>query len=242
VSDVPVRTTDAGAVRTLVLDRPEARNAFDSALYRALAEALAAARADDAVKVAVVTGAGAGFSAGQDLKEMARLAAGDAGVESAFPELLEALQSFDKPLLAAVHGAAVGIGFTMLAHCDIVVVADDARLRAPFAPLGVAPEAGSSHLFPARMGWQRAAHVLLTGSWVSAEQAVAYGVALEVVPRAELLDRTVALAQEIAAAPLASLRAIKRTMLGAQLPAIVAAREREEAEFAELLRTFRPPG
>ncbi len=231
-----MRATDhaGGAVRLLTLDRPEALNAFDSPLYRAAGAALSAARDDDAVKVVVLTGAGRAFSAGQDLDEMARLAAGEA-IESGFPVLLEALESFDKPLVAAVNGPAVGIGFTLLPHCDLVLVAEGARLRAPFAAMGVPPEAASSVLFPARMGWQRAAEVLFTSPWLSAEEAVEAGIALRVVPAADLLDRALGLATRIAAAPLPALRAIKGTMLAGRADAVSAARRREEAAFARLL-------
>lgn len=233
VSDL-VRVEDHGAVRLLTLDRPGALNAFDSPLYRAAGVALDAAREDDAVKVAVLTGAGRAFSAGQDLDEMARLAAGEA-VESGFPVLLEALQGFDKPLVAAVNGPAVGIGFTLLPHCDLVLASEGARFRTPFAELGVPPEAASSYLFPARMGWQRAAEVLFTSPWLSAEDAVACGIALRVVPAADLLAEALGLASTVAAAPLPALRAIKSTMLAARADAVAAARAREEAAFAEVL-------
>jgi enoyl-CoA hydratase/carnithine racemase len=241
-----VLVEDRDAVRLLTFDRPDVLNAFDGALYHALADALAAARVDDAVKVVVLTGAGRAFSAGQDLKEMARLAEGaaagtlgesDAGA-SGFPALLDAVQEFDKPLVAAVNGLAIGIGFTILAHCDLVLVAEDARLRAPFAPLGVAPEAASSYLFPLRMGWQRAAYVLLSGEWVSGPQAVECGMALRTCAPDAVVAEALELATVIAAGSLASLRAIKRTMLAAQLPGVVAARAREDAEFQELLKTF----
>jgi enoyl-CoA hydratase/carnithine racemase len=221
-------------VRLLTLHRSAARNAFDSALYRATAAALDAARADDGVKVAVLTGAGPAFSAGQDLDEMARIAAGEP-IESGFPVLLEALQAFDKPLVAAVNGPAVGIGFTMLPHCDLVLAAESARFRTPFAEMGVPPEAASSYLFPATMGWQRAAEVLFTSPWLSAEEAVACGVARRVVPDGELLAEALALAERVAAAPLQALRAIKSTMLAARADAVAAARRREERAFAEVL-------
>jgi enoyl-CoA hydratase/carnithine racemase len=233
VSDL-VRVEDHGAVRLLTLDRPGALNAFDSPLYRAAGAALDAARADDGVKVAVLTGAGRAFSAGQDLDEMARLAAGEE-LESGFPVLLEALQAFDKPLVAAVNGPAVGIGFTLLPHCDLVLVAVGARFRTPFAEMGVPPEAASSYLFPARMGWQRAAEVLFTSPWLSAEDAVACGIALRVVPAADLLPDALALAATVAAAPLPALRAIKSTMLAARADAVAAARAREEAAFTQVL-------
>lgn len=221
-------------VRLLTLDRPQALNAFDSPLYRAAGAALDAARADDAVKVAVVTGAGRAFSAGQDLDEMARLAAGEQ-VESGFPVLLDALQRFDKPLVAAVNGPAVGIGFTMLPHCDLVLAGEGARFRTPFAEMGVPPEAASSYLFPARMGWQRAAEVLFTSPWLSAAEAVECGIALRVVPGDRLLDEALDLATSIATAPLPALRAIKATMLAARADAVAAARAREEAAFAQAL-------
>jgi enoyl-CoA hydratase/carnithine racemase len=225
---------DRPGVRVLTLNRPDALNAFDTPLYRAFGAALAAGRDDEAVKVAVVTGAGRAFSAGQDLDEMARLAAGEA-TESGFPVLLEALQAFDKPLVAAVTGAAVGIGFTMLPHCDIVLAADTARFRTPFAEMGVPPEAASSLLFPVTMGWQRAAEVLFTSPWLSAAEAVDCGIALRTVPPGDLLADALEVAGAIAAAPLRALRAIKGTMLAARSDAVAAARAREEAAFAEVL-------
>jgi len=229
-----IRTQDDAGVRLLTLDRPAALNAFDSPLYRAAGEAIEAARLDDDVKVVVVTGAGRAFSAGQDLKELERLAAGEQ-IESGFPVLLDALCDFDKPLIAAVNGVAVGIGFTMLAHCDLVIVAQSARMRTPFAELGVAPEAASSLLFPARMGWQRAAHVLFTSAWLDATEAVEYGIALEQCPDDRVLERALDLARSIATAPLVSLRAIKATMLAGQGEQVLAARAREDAAFAALL-------
>jgi enoyl-CoA hydratase/carnithine racemase len=225
---------DRPGVRLLTLNRPQALNAFDSPLYRAAGTALDAARIDDTVNVVVVTGAGRAFSAGQDLDEMARLAAGEA-IESGFPALLEALQRFDKPLVAAVNGAAVGIGFTMLPHCDLVLVADDARFRTPFAEMGVPPEAASSVLFPSRMGWQRAADVLFTSRWLTAGEAVECGIALRTVPPADLVPAALDLATTVAAAPLPALRAIKGTMLAGRADAVAAARAREEVAFGEVL-------
>jgi enoyl-CoA hydratase/carnithine racemase len=230
---------DHGAVRLLTLNRPEALNAFDSALYRATGAAIDEARADDSVSVLVVTGAGRAFSAGQDLKELERLAAGEQ-VDSGFPALLDALCSFDKPIVAAVNGVAVGIGFTMLPHCDLVIVAESARMKTPFAQLGVPPEAASSWTFPARMGWQRAAHVLFTGAWIDAQQAVDSGIALERCADAAVLPRALELAAEVAAAPLPALRAIKRTMLEGQRDAIAAARAREDSAFAAVLGFAEP--
>jgi enoyl-CoA hydratase/carnithine racemase len=228
---------DHGAVRVLLLNRPEVRNAFNVELYRALADGLRAAQDDDEVKVVVLTGTGKVFSAGQDLVEMAALATGVAvdGAEQGFPRLLDTVQSFDKPLVAAVNGAGVGLGFTLLAHCDLVLVSETARFKVPFAELGVAPEAASSYLFPKRLGSQIAAHVLLASAWLSAAEAVDCGFALRACPPDDLLAEALELATAMATAPLVSLRAIKTLMLAAQGPEVVAARAREEAAFAELL-------
>lgn len=229
-----VEVTEVEAVRVVTFNRPEVLNAFDTGLYRAAADALAAARADDGVKAVVLTGAGRAFSSGQDLGEMARLASGEATF-SEFPAFIDELCTFDKPLLAAVNGVGLGIGFTMLAHCDVVVMAEGARLRTPFAELGVAPEAASSVLFPARLGWQRAAYVLFSGAWVSAVEAVEWGLALEVTSVEEVLDRTIELAAEMSTGPLEALRAIKSTMLAPHADAVAAARIREDAAFERLL-------
>ena len=232
-----LRVEDRGHVRVLTFDRPEARNAFDVAMYRAVADALGAAQGDVDVHVVVLTGAGTAFSAGQDLNEMRAFAEGTAETDGAsgFPVLLDIVQSFPKPLLAAVNGVAVGLGFTILAHCDLVFVADDARLKVPFTELGVPAEAGSTYLFPARLGWQRAARILLTSEWVSAEEAVEYGLAIEHCAAGALLNRTLVVADQIASLSPDSVQAIKRLMVEAQLPQVVEARRREEAAFAELL-------
>jgi enoyl-CoA hydratase/carnithine racemase len=159
----------------------------------------------------------------------------DEEIVSGFPAFVDALMAFDKPLVAAVNGLAIGIGFTMLPHCDLVLVSDEARFRTPFAELGVAPEAASSYLFPLVMGPQRGAHALFTGEWMSAAEAVDCGIALSSHPADELMPAALALATRIAAYPLVSLRAIKTTVVAGRSDAVVAARAREEAEFARLL-------
>lgn len=217
------------------MNRPDRLNAFNAGLYSAMRDELEAAAIDDGVSVVVVTGAGRAFSAGQDIGEMAELAGAETRPASAFPIFTDALSSFPKPILAAVNGVAVGLGFTMLAHCDLVLVADGARFRAPFTSLGVVPEAGSSYLFPVRMGWQRAARLLFTSEWLDAAGAVEHGIALQVVPSEELLETALTLAASIAAMPLGSLMATKRLLLEAQLPSVQHARQMEDAGFAELL-------
>ncbi len=234
---VVIEEIDDGAVRIIRFNRPEARNAFNFALYDAVTDALVDAAESGACHVAVLTGTGSSFSAGQDLKEMAALVTGEASPEAAkgFRGLLDAVQSFEKPLLAAVNGTGVGLGFTLLPHCDLVFMADDARLRVPFAELGVPPEAASSYLFPQTMGWQRAARLLFTGAWMSAPEAVDAGVALAHFPADSLMAETLAVASTIAAMPLGALMAGKRLLLATRNPEVTAAREREDAGFVELL-------
>jgi len=244
-----LRIDDHDRVRLITLDRPDALNAFNAALYDAGRDALLAAAVDDAVAAVVITGEGRAFSAGQDLLEMAELASkhglggsGDdesdaepGGDASGFSGFLDALQSFPKPLIAAVNGLGLGIGFTMLAHCDLVFIAEGARLKTPFTSLGVSPEAASSYLFPLRMGWQRAAKILFTSDWISAEEAVEVGIALQVCAPDALLPETLELAARIARMPISSLVTTKRVMLDAQLPQIREARAREEAAFVTVM-------
>jgi enoyl-CoA hydratase/carnithine racemase len=238
-----VLVEDHGKVRLVTFHRPEKKNAFDMALYDASTTALREALDDEGIHAVVLTGAGDAFSAGQDLQEMATMSAGGGqiGKRSEFPGFLGVLQAFHKPLLAAVNGVAVGIGMTMLSFCDLVYVGASARAKVPFVPLGVAPEAASSLLFPIRMGWQRAARVLLLGEWIAPEQLVDLGLALEVRPDATLVEDTIALATRVAAGGLASLIATKRLMLAADADAIRDARLREDVAFARLLGMELPP-
>lgn len=221
-------------VAVFTLSRPAALNAFDTRMYDDLAAALEDARARADVAVVVVTGAGRAFSAGQDLAEMGRLAAerpADGEVHG-FPRFMDALVAFDKPLVAAVNGVGVGIGFTMLLHCDLVYLAEGARLRLPFVPLGVVPEAASSLLLPLAVGWQAAADLVFTGRWVSAEEALALGIAAAVCPPDRLLPTARAKAAEIATGPVGALQASKRVMLEARAAAVAEARRREDRAFA----------
>src|SRR5574341_752013 len=156
-------------VALLTLNRPTRRNAFNDQQYDDLRTALADAAVNDAVRVAVITGAAGAFSAGQDINEM--------GSGRGFTPFIDQLAAFDKPLIAAVNGVAVGVGLTMLLHCDIVYVAESARLRAPFVALGLVPEAGSTLLLPLVIGGQPAAEVFFTAQWISAAHAVEIGLA-----------------------------------------------------------------
>lgn len=216
-------------VLLLTLNRPERKNAFDETMWREARDALADALADDAVRAVIVTGAGEAFSAGQDLGQMA---ARPDDEPPGFPGFMDRLTAFDKPLLAAVNGVGVGIGLTLLLHCDVVWMAEQARLRAPFVPLGVVPEAASSYLLPLQLGHQRAAEMLFVAEWIDARRAVELGIATRVVPRAQLLPEMRALAMRIAAQPLGALRWTKRTLLAVRADGIRAARRREDAAFA----------
>jgi enoyl-CoA hydratase/carnithine racemase len=230
--------TDAGRVRVLTFNRPRQANSFTAALYLAAATALQAAAADDGVGAVVLTGNGKSFSAGTDLNEMAAMVTATApGTTQGVPfnTFLDALAGFPKPLLAAVNGAGVGLGLTMLAHCDIVLIAESAQLYSPFTAMGVAPEAASSYLLPRRMGRQRASALLLESAWISAAEAVDAGLALRACPAAEVLAQTVALATAIAGRPLASVMATKKLIVDAERAGIEQARRAEGAAFADLL-------
>lgn len=236
-----LRTDDHGRVRLLTLDRPEALNAFNTALYDTVAAALNDAAADGDIAVVVLTGEGRAFSAGQDLGEMADLAASmeesggeGSGAGHGFPRFMDALIGFPKPLIAAVNGLGVGLGLTMVGHCDLTLVAESARFRPPFTALGVVPEAAASYTLPAMMGWQAANHALLTSRWISADEAVASGLALRKVADAELVPEALALAAEIAVWPISSLVGTKRVLRAAHTEAVAEAREREDREFAAM--------
>ena len=184
-------TADAG-VTTLLIDRPDKKNALDGATYQALAAGLAAAVADDACRAIVITGGPTVFTAGNDLVDFARVAASGGGSLAA-GDFLRTLVECDKPLVAAVAGWAVGIGTTMLLHCDFVYAAPTARFKTPFVELGLCPEAGSSVLLPAAIGPRHAAEMLLLGADVDAARAAAWGLVSEVV------DDPIARANEVAA-------------------------------------------
>ena len=228
-----LKTADNGRIRTLTINRPDALNAMNNDVFTAIREGLDAAVDDDGVAVVVITGEGRAFCAGQDLTEMLNV---EDGVKHQFPAMLHRLTTFPKPIIAAVNGLGVGIGMTFLAHCDLVLMASDARLRTPFPQLGLAPEAGSSWTFSSVMGWQDAAHVLLTGRWFSAEECKEKGFVWEVCEPGDLMEETMAVAAEIAANPIPSLVATKQLMLDAgRAEAALAAHKRELIAYGPLM-------
>jgi enoyl-CoA hydratase/carnithine racemase len=234
-----LEVVDDARVRVLTLNRPEALNAFTDELYHLAGAALEEAEASNDVACVVITGTGRGFSAGQDLGEMGRLSAegdhdfGDAG--PGFPHFLDTLAAFGKPVIAAVNGIGVGIGMTMLLHVDLALISTSARLRAPFVPLGVVPEAAGSLLMPVVMGNQRAALKLYTGDWITADEAVECGLALRAVAPDDLMSETMDLARRIAKMPVASLSATKRVVVEGRIDAVRAARAREDRAFTGMI-------
>jgi enoyl-CoA hydratase/carnithine racemase len=220
----------------LVLDRREAANAFDARLYEALAAALERASAADSVACGVLAATGSVFCAGADLGDL-EAALGDqpTPAQRAYDRLMVVVESFPKPLIAAVEGPAVGIGFTLLGHFDLIVASPAARFLAPFARLGLAPEAGSSATLPARLGPQRAARLLLAAEWLSVDEAERCGFVDRIVPPEEARATALELAERIGAMPLDSLLATKRLLRAAAPSDAEAAREREDAAFRAAL-------
>ena len=232
-----LQVDDQNRVRTLTLNRPDALNAFNEALYEATAEALRLAAEDPDVAVVLLTGAGRAFSAGNDLKEMqARITDPEmANQGSHFTTMIDALTRFPKPLICAVNGVGVGIGTTILGYADLVFMSSTARLKCPFTSLGVAPEAASSYLLPQLIGRQNAAWLLLSSEWVDAHEALAMGMVWKVCEPEELLAEARRHAEILASRPIPSLIAVKQSIVEPTRPEIAAATERENAHFAELL-------
>jgi len=214
-------TTREGAIQRIQLNRPDKKNALTTAMYAALADAIAAADGDRAVRVMLLHGAGDCFTAGNDLQDFLA-APPESGDRPAF-RFLHAISHAAKPLVAAVHGVAIGIGTTMLLHCDLVYAAEGTRFHLPFVNLGISPEGASSVLLPARVGYQRAAELLMLGEPFAAARAREVGLVNEVLPEAQLLAAATAAAQKLAAKPPASLRVTKQLLKRALLPQIEAA-------------------
>jgi enoyl-CoA hydratase/carnithine racemase len=226
-----------GATTWLTFTRPENLNAFTIAAYRELRIALQRAESDDATRAVVFTGRGRAFSVGADRSLLSGLLPDEqrryAGEE--FAALLDTLSTFSKPLFAAVNGLSVGLGATMLLYCDVILVAETARLRMPFTALGLVPEAGSSALLPARTRWADAMWAMLSSEWIDATAAHQMGLAWKVVPDDELLRETAAAAQVLAALDPKSVSATKRLMIEGRQQAARMANEREMVEMHALL-------
>ncbi len=221
----------------LTLDRPEALNAFTVTGYRDLRLAVERATGDHATRVIVLTGRGRAFSAGADrsLLDGTADADGRATAGAEFDGMLDAFGRCEKPILAAVNGLAVGIGCTLLLHCDLVLLAASARLRLPFTALGIVPEAGSSALLPARVRWSDAVWALLSSEWIDAPAALAMGLAWRMVDDDALLTEAATAAATIAAQDPAAVAATKRLLGAGRADVVRAAMAREQAEMGRLL-------
>jgi len=224
----------AYGVCELRLNRPEKRNAITFAMYAALAAGLAAAGADTQVRAVLICGEGPGFCAGNDLNDF--LAGPKFSAAHPVLALLRALATFEKPLLAAVHGQTVGIGVTLLLHCDLIVAARNTLFSLPFVKLGLVPEAASSLLLPRLIGAQRAAELLFLGQPFDAATAHTLGLVNRVVEDDRLAQEARALARSIAQQPREALLATKRLLRGD--PTEVLARIEAEARvFGALLES-----
>ncbi|MEH6558904.1 MAG: enoyl-CoA hydratase-related protein [Oceanicoccus sp.] len=226
---------DNERVRTITLNRPESLNATNSPLLDEFTSALIEASVKDDIACVIVTGNGRAFTAGTDLAELASPPIYKDGKRHGFEPFIETVESFNKPLIAAVNGMAVGIGVTFLPHCDFVLVSQSARFKAPFVSLGVTAEAGSSFLLAQRVGMQQAAHILFTASWFDADKAVDIGLAYKKTEDDQLISEATKLARQIAVHPVASLIATKQLLVDARLADIRAARAREIPVFANLV-------
>jgi enoyl-CoA hydratase/carnithine racemase len=203
----------AGHVLTLTIDRPEKKNALTNAMYGQLADAFEAARHDAGVRCVLVTGSGDTFTAGNDIGDFAAVAQGSLKqADRHVHRVLHILGAFEKPVVAAVPGLAVGIGTTMLLHCDLVYLAETALLSVPFVDLALVPEAASSLLMQARIGYVRSFAMFALGEKVDARTALAWGLANKVLPSPELGEAAMAAAQAIAKRPPGAVLATKRLM------------------------------
>ncbi len=231
MSAVVVSETSEGVAR-VVLNRVEKKNALTAEMYVRLAEALAAADADPKVRAIMLHGTQDCFTAGNDLADFLKR---PAGAEPPVVGLFKVLPALAKPVVAAVGGPAIGIGSTLLLHCDFVYAAANARFQLPFVPLGIVPEFASTYLLPLLAGYQRAAELLLLGQPFGAEKAREVGMVTEVVPADSVLSKALQTAQMLAALPPESLRLTKRLLRKRHGAAIAETIAEETRIFSERL-------
>lgn len=232
-----ILTKKEDGVLTITFNRPDKKNAITVAMYQAMAEALRAAESDNEVRAILFTGQSDIFTAGNDLEDFMKNSAqltSDAE-KSQVVQFMLALSGAQKPVVAAVAGMAVGIGTTMLMHCDLVYLADNAKLHMPFSQLGLCPEFGSSLLLQNIAGHHRAAEKLLFGEPFSAQEALDMGMANKIIPAADLLDFAQHQAQKLVALPAASLRTTKQLMKSNQANLINNHMREEMVHFGKML-------
>ncbi|MBT1514060.1 enoyl-CoA hydratase [Bradyrhizobium sp. SRL28] len=228
-------TERAGSILRIQLNRPKRRNAMTSAMYVALSDILKNAAKDEHTRVVLWHGAGDSFCAGNDIEDFLKNPPGPG--ESPQAQLMNALIDFDKPLIAAVQGAAIGGGTTMLLHCDFVYAGESAKFQMPFINLALVPEFGSSSIVPARIGHIRGSELILLGSPYDASRALELGLVTQVVPDQDLLSIAIATAQKLAAKPAGALQASKRLMKQPFRQQIAAAMKAENEEFSAQVRS-----
>lgn len=230
-----IKTATMNGVATLEIARPEKKNAITQAMYAQMAEALDAAMADDAVRAVLITGQPGIFTSGNDIEDFMKRP--PASTESPAFVFMKALIGCDKPVVAAVTGAAIGIGTTMLLHCDFVYVSDEARLAMPFVSLGLVPEFASSLIVPQLMGNIRAAEKLLLGEPFTGADAVDCGIATAVLPADEVAPHARRIAERFNALPPGAVREAKRLMRRGRSAAVLEAIAAEGEQFAKRLQS-----
>jgi enoyl-CoA hydratase/carnithine racemase len=230
-----VRVGIEAGVCTITLDRPEKKNALTRGMYKAIADAIDAGATDPAVRCLLITGSGGVFSAGNDIADFRGAQSPDQPSDTA--RIYGALPAYPKPVVAAVDGLAVGIGTTLLLHCDLVYASTAARFRMPFVDIGLCPELGASLLVPALAGRHKAAELILLGDFFDAATAESIGLVNKVLPPEELLAHALAVAQRLAAKPQHSLRETKLLLRrGAEV-----VHEQIKVEMAEFRRLLATP-
>ncbi|TFW17597.1 enoyl-CoA hydratase [Massilia arenosa] len=232
-------TTIADGILTIEFNRPERKNAITNAMYLTVAEALRNAEQDTAVRAILITGKPEIFTAGNDLEDFLKNSApvpGQAHEDRGVFQFMRALAASTKPVVASVSGAAIGIGTTMLMHCDLVYAADNAKFSLPFSQLGLCPEFASSLLLPQLAGFARAAEKLMLGEAFGAQEAFEMGLVAKVLPQEELRSFAHAQAAKLVALPAASIRATKALMKRVRTPQINETMAVENEKFFAMLQ------
>ena len=225
--------TEQDRIMTIAWNRPDKKNALTQTMYGMAADALAKAGEDDAIRVVVLTGTAECFTAGNDLNDF--LSNPATGTDSPVARYLANIASFEKPIVAAVNGPAVGVGTTMLLHCDMVVATDKATFSMPFVKLGLCPEAASSYLLPLLAGYQRAAELLLLGDNFDAQMARECGIVNRVASESDYQSVAMELASKLASLPPTSLRTTKAFLKNDHRSAIEARMTEEGEAFGKLI-------
>lgn len=230
-----IRSEISDSILTLQINRPDKKNALNLAMYQALADGLTAADSDDSIRVILISGSEECFTSGNDLADF--LTAPPTGPASPVMQFLTAISEARKPIVAAVNGLAVGVGVTMLLHCDLVYAGSGATFQMPFVNLGLCPEAGSTLLLPRLMGHARAAELLLLGEAFNADKAGSLGIVTELCPDDAVLATARKRALQLAAQPAAAVRLAKELLKREYAPRLRETIREEGAEFIKRLKS-----